>query len=142
MNIDVEQLKQFKEMKFGWITPENDIISCKLHRHIDVLPSVYKARYQELLDRHYEYMNATLDAEQENLSDDEYYHPAMHRFNPHADAMVDILNELYEVGYVRIGYYGDVLEVSGDKDRIGLLSDQLSFMVDVLELKKWTRRKY
>lgn len=137
---DPEMMKKLAELCFGWITPENTILPCASCTHIKVLPSTYQARYDELCDRYIDQMNEILNEEQQNLTDDDYYHPAMHRFSPELDAMFEFLAEVYEEGYVRIGYYSKVLEVCGNKDRIESLSNELDFIVDVLGLKKWTRR--
>lgn len=136
---DLELVKDFDKRMFGWITPEHTLVVCDMYKHYEALGEKYRARYKELCDMYRDQMNDMLASEQENLSDDDYYHPAMHRFDPESDAGSDIQDELYAAGYIRLGMYKDYkdtkrkLEAYGDDNFMYVYLEELTFLFDMLD---------
>lgn len=112
-------MKLFLQTKFGWITPTGSLIACTMYNHYAALGDRYRARYRELCDHYTEEMHNILYAEQQNS--DDYYHPAMHRFDPENDAARDLEKEIYGEGYVRLGCYK-----SGGKKIVELMCKESS----------------
>lgn len=132
---EVENVKDFLNKRFGWLTPEGDLLVCAMHNHYAVLGEKYRTRYRELVDQHEATMTDILYSEQSDLSDDEYYHPAMHRFDPQNDAARDLENELYGEGYLRLGILMinalPVLDVYGSRFGVEKHKTGIDFLFDV-----------
>lgn len=133
---EVETVKDLLAKRFGWLTPEGVLLVCSLHHHYAVLGEKYRDRYRTLVEEHTTSMYSQLDAEQADLAEDEYYHPAMHRFDPENDAARDLEQELYGEGFLRLGIMkvtgkGDALEVYGLQVGIDKNFRGIEFLFDV-----------
>ena len=143
--IELETLKDFMTRRYGWLSPDGDLVVCSMYHHYEALGSEYSERYKELVDHYTEEMHSILDDEQSSLEEDEYYHPSMHRFNPHSDAADDLEKELYGKGYLRLGFFferkkSSSMEAYGLESGIERHREVLKFIFEMCDLEKviWT----
>lgn len=116
----------------GWIFPDGSVVLCETHEHYRALPAEYQDRYAELLEIYKEEMYAELDS----LGPDE--HPAMHRFDPENDTARELLREIAQKGFLRLGVWRQVdglkIELDGQQDGVRLHHDVIAYMVAALNV--------
>ena len=135
MTLTVEDIRDFQNRKAGWIKPDNSYVFCDYLKHFEVLglEEKYQRYYEEQSDLDYEQVRM-----EEEDSEDEYYHPAWHRFDASGVARQRLYEELIDEGYVRIGLFThsrkNYIEVEGKKSRFNELEKDFKFIKDVMEI--------
>lgn len=125
-----EQIKEFRETRFGWLQPDGTLRPCPMYDHISALgssPDLAGAvrAYKEEVESNEEAMNEALAM----LGPDD--HPEMHRFsgmNDHARAKLTLA--AYEAGWIRLGLMYDQQAVPRDRARVADFMRNPVFMLE------------
>lgn len=125
-----EQIKAFRETRFGWLQPDGTLRPCPMYDHISVLgssPDLFDAvrAYKEEVDANEEAMNEALAV----LAPED--HPEMHRFGGmNDDARAKLTRAAYEAGWIRLGLMYDQQAVPRDRARIADYMRNPVFMLE------------
>lgn len=125
-----EQIKEFRETRFGWLRPDGTLVPCPMYDHISALGS--SPDLAEAVARYTEEVNANEEAMNEALSmlgpDD---HPEMHRFSGmNDDARAKLTRAAYEAGWIRLGLMYDQQAVPRDRARVRDFMQNPVFMLE------------
>lgn len=125
-----EQIKAFRETRFGWLGPDGTLVPCPMFDHISALstaPELAEAvtRYKEEVASNEEAMYETLSM----LGPDD--HPEMHRFEGmNDDARAKLTRAAYEAGWIRLGLMYDQQAVPRDRTRVRDFMQNPVFMLE------------
>ena len=125
-----EQIKEFRDTRFGWLQPDGTLRPCPMYDHVSVLgssPDLFDAvrAYKEEVESNEEAMNEALAM----LGPDD--HPEMHRFaGMNDDARAKLTRTAYEAGWIRLGLMYDRQAVPRDQARIRDFMQNPVFMLE------------
>lgn len=125
-----EQIKEFRDTRFGWLQPDGTLRPCPMYDHVSVLgssPDLFDAvrAYKEEVESNEEAMNEALAM----LGPDD--HPEMHRFSGmNDDARAKLTRAAYEAGWIRLGLMYDQHAVPRDRARVADFMRNPVFMLE------------
>lgn len=124
-----QDIKALLDTRFGWLTPQGDLVACALHDHLSALSDVPElatdvAEHAETLSEN----QSRVDEHQMSLEPDE--HPEMHQFSGmDDDANLKLTLAAYRLGWIRLGMRLATRPQPGASIR-ELLSEPANFMIE------------
>lgn len=114
---DLSALKEVGATKFGWLSPDGGLVACELHRHLEVLFDLGVVRQEEIAELREDveiYRETAADCQAREDRDE---HPNWHCSHGARAAVqstrFEILDRLYEAGWIRLGINGNNLHSEG-----------------------------